>query len=67
MNETEKLIKACANIIIDAIIECIYTDPHQWSSRPCITCKTISSLINKPFGCDRYRKEYADRHRNIKK
>lgn len=57
MDEEKKLIQACANIIIDAVAEVIYGDPHQWSKRPCDTCRTISSVIGKPFGCDRYREE----------
>lgn len=33
----------------------IYADPHQWSTRGCATCKEITALLGKPFGCDRYR------------
>jgi len=57
MIEQENIIKACANIIIDAIVNVIYTDPHQWSKRPCETCRTISAIIGKPFGCYRHQKE----------
>lgn len=55
MDERQELIKACAGILIDAVIEIVYADPHQWSARPCNTCKTISSIIGRPHGCDRYR------------
>ena len=26
-------------------------DPHQFSKRPCTTCQTITTLIQRPFGC----------------
>ena len=58
-NERQKLIKACASILFDAVIEIIYADPHQWSKRGCDTCRTISAIIGKPFGCYRYQKEKA--------
>jgi len=51
MKETEDIIKAAVNIIMDPILELIQNDPHQWSTRPCQTCKAISSMIGKPFGC----------------
>ena len=53
MSEQEKTIRACANIIIDAVVNVIYADPHGWSKRPCDTCRTISAIIGKPFGCYR--------------
>lgn len=54
MIEQEQLIKSCANIIIDTVINVIYADPHQWSKRPCETCKVITGILGKPFGCYRY-------------
>lgn len=42
----------------DAAFKLIQEDPHQWSTRPCQTCKTVSSLIGRPFGCvmEKYKK-----------
>ncbi len=57
MIEQDKLIKACARLIFDAIANLIYADPHQWSKRPCTTCRAITALLGEPFGCDRHRKE----------
>lgn len=51
MEDTEKVIKAAVNIIIEPILDLIQNDPHQWSTRPCSTCRTISTIIDKPFGC----------------
>lgn len=57
MNEKEELIKAAANVIIEPIINLIDNDPHMWSTRPCPTCKAISSMIGRPFGCIKKRIE----------
>ncbi len=57
MTEQEKLIKACTGIIVDVIADVLYADLHSWSKRPCKTCRIITSIIGKPFGCIRYRKE----------
>ena len=37
-----------------ALADLLYEDPHQWSTRPCGTCRTASGLIGKPYGCYRY-------------
>ncbi len=50
------MIKACANVLIDTIANIIYTDPHQWSKRPCETCKAITGILGKPFGVTDYKK-----------
>ena len=44
-----------AGRIMKAVTDLIYEDPHDWSNRPCQTCKVITSLIGEPFGCTRYR------------
>ena len=59
MSEEEKIVKAAAKLLIDAILDVIQSDPHQWSSRPCGTCRTISGLIDKPFGCYEYQRARA--------
>lgn len=28
------------------------TDPHQFSTRPCPTCRSLSALLGRSFGCD---------------
>ena len=58
MDEAEKMIKACANVLTDSILELLYFDSHSWGTRPCQTCKAITGLLGKPFGCDRYRGEH---------
>ena len=47
----EKIIKAAVNIIIEPILALLQNDPHQWSTRPCSTCSSITAIIGKPFGC----------------
>lgn len=50
-----RLLDAAVQRLTDPILRLIQNDPHQWSTRPCTTCQTISQLVNKPFGCDYYR------------
>lgn len=47
-------IKAAASILLDVVLRELQEDPHSWSDRPCSTCKTISSIVGKPFGCYLY-------------
>jgi len=55
--ETEKNIKAAVGIIMDAVVETIGADGHQWSDRPCQTCLAVTSLIGRPFGCYWYQEK----------
>ena len=41
-----------------AVFGLIQQDPHQWSDRPCPTCRAATSILGYKFGCDKYR---ADR------
>ena len=38
-------------ILLKPILNLLENDPHQWSTRPCSTCETISQVIEEPFGC----------------
>lgn len=46
-----------AQAITSAALELLYADPHQWSTRPCGTCRAITAMLGKKFGCDRFREE----------
>ncbi len=51
---TEALEKASRLMeTLDVVLRLIEGDPHQWSSRPCQTCQAVSSLVGKPFGCNK--------------
>ena len=63
MSEKEEIIKTAVQIVIDPILKLIQEDPHQWSTRGCETCRTISSLLGKEFGCILYAKEMAERRK----
>lgn len=54
MDEYEKAIKAAANVLVGVALELLQVDPHQWSDRPCPTCRPISAIVGKPFGCYLY-------------
>jgi len=53
----EQLIRACARTTFRPVLRLIYEDPHQWSDRPCATCRTITSLLGEKFGCYIYHEE----------
>jgi len=36
---------------INPVLDLIQGDPHAWSTRPCQTCKAVSLIIGRPFGC----------------
>jgi hypothetical protein len=38
-------------------LDLIQQDPHQWSMRPCPTCKSITAITGKVFGCYRYQEQ----------
>lgn len=37
--------------VLGHVLDLIQGDPHLWSKRPCPTCRTISEICGKPFGC----------------
>ena len=50
-------LDAAADKIYSAAMDLIQKDPHQWSTRGCQTCRTVSELTKKPFGCVLYAKQ----------
>lgn len=56
----EAIIRAGAMIIVGAALDVIQADPHQWSMRPCPTCRTVGSILGRPFGCYRYQQQKSD-------
>ena len=46
---------------ISSALNLLHSDSHQWSTRPCSTCKAISAVFGEPFGCIRYAKDRAAR------
>lgn len=56
-DEAKKLIKVTANILIETILDIIQNDSHHWSKRPCQSCRTISGIIGKSFGCYKYQEQ----------
>lgn len=50
-------MEALEKVLPAAVLDLIQTDPHQWSTRPCPTCRAITAIVGRRFGCDRYRQE----------
>lgn len=63
MDENEKveaikvIMKAAVDTLLGAALDAIYADPHSWSMRPCDTCRVVSTMTGKPFGCIRKQAE----------
>ncbi len=55
----QEMVRATVYVFVEAVLELVQDDPHQWSTRPCSTCQAITSMTGKPFGCikERIRRE----------
>lgn len=42
--------------LMEAVLRVIQADPHQWSRRPCQSCRAVSAIVGKPFGCYEYQR-----------
>lgn len=52
LDTLEKAIDRAAQMKI--AFELLEHDPHQWSKRGCATCRNISRLLEREFGCVYY-------------
>ena len=52
--EAQQIVQAAARVLIDTALDAIQADPHQWSTRPCGTCRSVGAVIGRPFGCYAY-------------
>ena len=39
--------------VVSPMLALIQADPHQWSTRPCATCRSVSAMAGEPFGCEK--------------
>lgn len=64
MNERQKIIRDVARILMETVLDLIQKDSHQWSTRPCSTCRAITNIVGRPFGCYKYAEDRAkeDKH-----
>ena len=46
----EEALRLSIKTIMNAVVEAIGVDGHQWSDRPCQTCQVVTSIIGQPFG-----------------
>ena len=53
--QTDEVLAAAVKRQLGVILWILQDDPHQWSTRPCPTCETISQLAGLSFGCVRKR------------
>lgn len=52
-DEAKQIVKAAANVLLESVADIIDEDPHMWGTRPCSTCKFVSTIVGRPFGCTR--------------
>ncbi len=62
--ELKQAIRIQVDLLMDAVVDTIGADGHGWSDRPCQTCKAVSSLIDRPFGCYWYQEKRKARLNN---
>jgi len=43
---------AVLRALAEAVASVVERDPHQWSSRPCSSCRAVSGLLGRSFGCE---------------
>lgn len=60
-DEAKQIVKAAASVLLEAVTDAIEQDSHCWSDRPCDTCRLVSTIIGKPFGCIRKAQEQRKR------
>jgi len=53
----ERVVQAAARVTTRTALDLVYLDPHDWSDKPCATCRIISGILGFEHGCDRYRSE----------
>lgn len=47
-----RIVQVAARLLVNAALALIERDPHQWSARPCPTCRAVSDIVGRPFGCE---------------
>ena len=40
-------------VLAESVASVIERDPHQYTSRPCQTCRVVSGLLGRSFGCEK--------------
>jgi len=53
----QEVLQLAIDRLMIAVTQLIYDDPHGWSNRPCPTCKAVSGITGKPFGCYLYQQK----------
>lgn len=59
--DLDQVIQAAARVLMSTALDLLQADPHSWSTRPCPTCRPISAIIGRPFGCYLYAIQHQER------
>lgn len=49
---TLDIAAAIAQQLAEAVARVVEADPHHFSPRPCPSCRTISGLLGRAYGCN---------------
>ena len=49
----EEVIRAAAQVLMDAVLRALDDDQHEFGSRGCATCRFVSQMAGWDFGCVR--------------
>lgn len=63
LDRIEQIIKRLEerpSVLVEAIMA-FSDDNHDWSNRPCPTCKTITAALKVPFGCYAFQQRTGER------
>lgn len=52
--ERQAWLRAMAATLFDGALSVIEADPHQWSARPCASCRVVGGIVGRNFGCYLY-------------
>jgi hypothetical protein len=61
----ESIIKAAANVLIITVLDLLQNDSHQWGERPCPTCRSITIILGRKFGCYLYAEQKAAQRKKV--
>lgn len=50
-NIVEAHLASSTTSVAEMVAHRFEADPHQFSTRPCATCRDISTALGRPFGC----------------
>jgi hypothetical protein len=51
----EATIRAASIMLLSSVLDLLESNPHSFSKQPCATCRAISVIAGRDFGCNKLR------------